>query len=62
MLLNPPPDTCDHCRQSNPAWVLVDGSDQTVSLSGGREVLRSGRVFVCANCGHTIPASSSGVR
>ncbi|MGA7361433.1 MAG: hypothetical protein WBZ07_00580 [Candidatus Dormiibacterota bacterium] len=42
--------------------MLVDGADQTVKLSGGREVVRRGRVFVCGDCGHTVPASSEGVR
>ncbi|HUY09016.1 MAG TPA: hypothetical protein VMW80_06140 [Candidatus Dormibacteraeota bacterium] len=62
MLYNPPPDTCDHCRQRTTAWKLVDGADQTVTLSGGRDVVRRGRVFVCGDCGHTVPVSSEGVR
>lgn len=62
MLYNPPPDTCDHCRQRSAPWRLVDGPDQTVVLSGGTEVIRRGRVYVCSNCGHTVPVSSEGVR
>lgn len=62
MLLNPPPDTCDHCRQHTSAWHLVDGPEQTITLSGGQAVIRRGRVFVCGDCGHTVPASSAGVR
>jgi hypothetical protein len=62
MLYNPPPDTCDHCRQRTVPWQLVDGPDQKVLLSGGREVTRRGRVYVCGQCGHTVPISSQGVR
>jgi hypothetical protein len=62
MLYNPPPDTCDHCKQRAAEWRLVDGPDQMVRLSDGREVTRRGRVYVCAECGHTVPVSSEGVR
>jgi rubrerythrin len=61
VLYNPPPDTCDHCRQRTVPWRLVDGPDQKVLLSGGREVIRRGRVYVCGQCGHTVPTSSQGV-
>lgn len=62
MLYNPPPDTCDHCRQTAQAWRLVDGPEQEVELNDGRKVIRRGRVWVCSDCGHTLPVSSESLR
>ncbi|MGH7639998.1 MAG: hypothetical protein ACREN7_07305 [Candidatus Dormibacteria bacterium] len=40
----------------------MDGAEQKLVLKGGREIIRRGRVYVCGDCGHTVPASSAGIR
>jgi hypothetical protein len=62
MLNNPPPDICDHCGQTDVIWRRLDGPECQVRLEGGRVVTRSGAVYVCTRCGHTVAISSPGLR